>query len=86
MLTAKGGRMSAFKSSKVSWKAKGVYAFMVFSRKDPRFMFSEIQNATRETRTATMVALAELEKHGFIYVDRDMYPFRYCVKGEETND
>lgn len=83
MSTAKGGRMSAFKSSKVSWSAKGVYGLMIFSKKDARYTFSEILIRTKESRTATMVALAELEKSGLIFVDRNVYPFRYCIPSEE---
>lgn len=86
MLTAKGGKMGAFRLKGVSWNAKGVYGFMIFTKKDPCFTFKEIQNATKETRTATMVALTELEKKNLIYVDRDVYPYQYCVKGEEKNE
>lgn len=79
MLTTKGGKMKAFRLRGVSWSAKGVYGLMIFSKKDARYTFSEILIRTKESRTATMVALAELEKQGLIYVDRDVYPYRYCV-------
>lgn len=83
MLTTKGGKMKAFRIRSISWRAKGVYGLMIFSKKEARYTFSEILINTKESRTATMCALAELEKSGLIFVDRNVYPFRYCISSEE---